>query len=296
MTVSTKSEPRMLSPKTALTRRRMLQRLAISAAAAVIGHRAQAVRADGGASDRQTLDAALRSIPLQALSAEARGKIQYVTDETSFYRRLPQQSIDCDPAIFRELVRYPELLIGMWDVMGATKVQVRRVAPYIFQGDDNAGTKCVAELLLGNDAIHIYYATGDYTGKLVQRKIDGASVCVVHHRTSVDPAGSPWVTAYMDVFLRIDNVGADLVVRTLAPLVAGTADQNFVESMEFISQVSRASQENPYGVRTLTQKLRMADAAVKERFAAEVFLTAERHALAQDAATAAAPQPANPRR
>jgi hypothetical protein len=198
---------------------------------------------------------------------------------------MPQRTIECEQELFKQFVRYPEILIGIWDSMGATKVEIERIAAYEFRADDGAGTKCVSELLFGNEAIHVYYATGNYTGKLIPKPIDGRSLCIVHSRNSVSEDGRSQVTAHLDVFLKLDSFGADLVVRTIGPLVSSTADQNYLETLKFLTQLSNASLNNPVGVRSLMERVRYVRPEVKEKFVAEVYLAADRAsrvAVAQD--------------
>lgn len=261
------------------TRRRFFQTVLTAACGLAAARPASADEpAKSGDSSRTVQDQAVRAIPLSRLTAPAQGKVNYVLQKPSYFRRMPRQSFPCDPVIFTEIVRYPELLIGMWDAMGATQVEVERIAPYIFRGDDHAGTRCTAELLYGDDSLHVYYAVGDYTGRLTQRKVEGASLCVLHNRPWLDRSGEVYETAEMDVFLRIDSFGADLIVRSLGPLVAGTADQNFTETTRFVGQISEASRENPQGLQALVERLRYVEEPVKERFSAQVLLSSQRYA------------------
>ncbi len=174
-------KPRIHTHELRPERRRFLQGLV---ALAAIGSAAQTRAADPFLIDAQSTDEfkrdAFNRIPLQAMTPEAQTKIKGVVQGATYFRRMPQRSIECDQELFKQFVRYPEILVGIWDAMGATKVQVDRTAPFVFQADDGAGTKCNVELLYGNDSVHVYYSTGDYTGKLVPKKIDGRSVCVVH--------------------------------------------------------------------------------------------------------------------
>ncbi len=221
---------------------------------------------------------AVRRIPMQAMTSEAQIKIQSVIDSPTYFRRMPQRTIECDGQLFKQFVRYPEILIGVWDTMGATKVQIQRTAPYLFDADDGAGTRCNSELLYGNENVHVYYSTGDYTGKLVPRKIDGRSVCIVHSASTKTEDGRQLVTAHLDVFLKLDNLGADLIVRTIGPMMGSTADQNYFETMNFLSQLSDASLNNPFGVRGLVERIRFVQPTVKEKFIGEVYLAADRAA------------------
>ncbi len=185
--------------------------------------------------------------------------IRGVVDRPSFFRRLPTQTIECDPELYTLLVRHPEIIVNIWDLMGITKVEVKRTAPYVFKGHDGAGTTCRAELLYGTSDIHIYYGNGSYSGSLAARDIDGRCVCVLHSTAATNRAGHPTVTVTMDVFMKLDNFGADLLTRTLGPLVGKTADYNFVESAKFVSQLYELCRDNPVAAQQLGSRLTKID-------------------------------------
>lgn len=218
------------------------------------------------ASSSATEANAVERIPFQRLKGQAQENIRSVVERPSYFRRLPTQTVQCDPDLFILLVRNPEIIVNIWDLMGITKVEVQRIAPYVFTGTDGAGTTCRCELLYGTSDIHVYYGTGTYSGALAARDIDGRCVCVLHSSTTSDPDGRPMVTVSMDVFMKLDNFGADLLTRTLAPLVGKTADYNFIESAKFVSQLNELCLENPMAAAQLAQRLDRVDPAVRTRF------------------------------
>ena len=74
------------------------------------------------------------------------------------------------------------------------------------------------------------------------------------------------MTAHMDVFLKLDNVGADLIAKTISPLVVKTADYNYLETLRFVSQLSSAAQRDPEAVERLTARLDGLTPEVRQRF------------------------------
>ena len=219
------------------------------------------------ASSRETQADATRRIPLQQLNRETQALVNDVVEKPSFFRRMPTQTIDCDPQMFQHLVRYPEVLVNIWDVMGITKVQVTRTGPYTFTADDGVGTTCKCDLIFGNDKIHIYYGTGAYKGSMAPRQITGRCVCVLYSSTAKSPSNRPMINGSMDVFLKLDNIGADLLTRTLSPLVGKTADYNFVESAKFLAQISQVCERNPAGAQILASKLTKVQPQIRDEFA-----------------------------
>ncbi len=219
------------------------------------------------ASSRETQADATRRLPMQQLNRETQALVGDVIDKPSFFRRMPTQNIDCDPQMFQHLVRYPEVLVNIWDVMGITKVQVTRTGPYTFTADDGVGTTCKCDLVFGNEKVHIYYGTGAYKGNMAPRQITGRCVCVLYSSTAMSAANRPTINGSMDVFLKLDNFGADLLTRTLSPLVGKTADYNFVESAKFLAQISQVCEHNPTGAQILASKLTKVQPQIRDEFA-----------------------------
>ena len=219
------------------------------------------------ASSRETQADATRRLPVQQLNRESQALVNEVIDKPSFFRRMPTQNIDCDPQMFQHLVRYPEVLVNIWDVMGITRVQVNRTGPFTFTADDGVGTTCKCDLVFGNDNVHIYYGTGAYKGNMAPRQITGRCVCVLYSSTAMPASDHPTINGSMDVFLKLDNLGADLLTRTLSPLVGKTADYNFVESAKFLAQISQVCEHNPTGAQILASKLTKVQPQIRDEFA-----------------------------
>lgn len=219
-----------------------------------------------GSSSRESREQALRSIPLGNLTPQAVAKLRPVLDDPTIFRRMPVQTIVCDPEMFTFIIRYPEVLVEIWQLMGMTRVTMERSGPFAFAGEDGAGTTCRCELILGSEKLHVYYTEGDYEGGLINRKLDGRCVCVIHSQPAIGENGQALVTASMDIFLKLDNLGADLIAKTISPLVVKTADYNYIESLRFVSQLSTAAQRNPQAVEQLAARLEGLRPDVRNRF------------------------------
>ncbi len=216
------------------------------------------------------------SIPLDQLTAQTQEKISWVVSRPSIYRRLPveQNRSDADMHLF--LVRYPEVVVNIWERMEITKVSLKRTGPFAFIASDGAGTVSDVQLVYGTPTLHIYYATTQYTGPLLARPVTANCVLLMKTKYEEDSSGETVVTNQLDVFVRIKNRGIDLVAKTLQPLVGRAADFNFRESIKFMARVSRTAEENATGVQTLATRLDGCDEKVKQRFANLSELVAKR--------------------
>ena len=229
-----------------------------------------------GSSTREARDAAVQRIPLQQLTPEAGAKLKSVVSNSSYFRSMPTETIDCDPEMFAFLVRHPEVIVNIWDVMDVTKVSLQRNGPYQLQGSDGAGTTSKIDLVFGNESMHIYFANGSYQGTLWARELNGKCIVILHNRPGPMPNGKQGIVASMDVFMKLDNLGADLVVKTLGPLMGKTADYNFTECAAFLAQISQTAENNPFGIHQLAKRLTKIDTKIRDQFITTTNSVAQR--------------------
>lgn len=223
--------------------------------------------ASEGVSSREIRLQAARSLPMSRFSQRTQKALGDVVNNPSFFRRMPTQQIECDPQMLQFLVRRPEVLVNIWELMGITKVSAQRRSSSAFVADDGAGTHCQCDLVFSNDRMHVYYGNGDYTGSMTPRSLKGRCVCVIHTKDFTDPRGGPVVAGTMDVFLKLDNFGADILTRTLGPFVGKTADYNFVETAKFVGQISQLCTNSPVAAQGLAMRLTSVDDSVRKEFA-----------------------------
>lgn len=220
-----------------------------------------------GVSTREARYQAARGVPLHRLNPNISQEVRAVLDNPSYFRRMPSQQIACDPEMFTFLVRRPEVMVNIWEVMGITKVTAKRTSPVSFLADDGVGTACKCELVYSDNNLHIYLGYGSYEGTMAPRKVTGRCVCLLRTEDRSGAAGEPNIVGTMDVFLKVDNFGADLLTRSIGPFVGKTADYNFVETSKFISQISQVCQTNPSAAQALAMRLDRLDDATRREFA-----------------------------
>lgn len=232
--------------------------------------------AEEGTSSREARESAIRRIPFQQLTADANARLKAVLDHSSYFRRMPTETMDCDQEMYAFLVRHPEVIVNIWDIMGVTKVSLKRTGPYQLAGNDGAGTTSQMDLVYGTDTMHVYFADGSYKGNLWARELTGKCVVILHNKPTSLPTGKKGMVVTMDVFMKLDNIGADLVVKTLGPLVGKTADYNFVECAAFVSQISQTAASNPQGIQQLAKQLNGIDPKIRDQFVSTSVSIAQR--------------------
>jgi hypothetical protein len=91
-------------------------------------------------------------------------------------------------------------------------------------------------------------------------------------RSSFDQAqnGRPLVTNTLDVFVQVEPGAVDVFARTFHPLFGQTADFNFLETANFIGQLSRTAELNKEGVTNLARRVEGLQPDVRHQFATVV--------------------------
>ena len=215
---------------------------------------------------RSAREEAQREIPLASLQEPLRSKIQQIVTRPTIYRRMPIEVVPCDPDLYVFLVRYPEIVVNMWQLMGVTKVIVHRKGPYAYDAQDGAGTVSQVELVYGTREKHLFLAEGYYDGPLLPRRVTGRCAVLLTSAYSLDQEQQDYVSNRLDVFIQVDNVGAEIVAKTLHPLMGKTVDSNFSETVRFLSQVSHVAESNGPGVQRLVTRLTNVEPSVRDRF------------------------------
>lgn len=219
-----------------------------------------------GTSSRQAKEQALRSVPMDQLNQETQQKLRPILNRPSIYRRLPHTSIKIDPDYYLHLVRHPEVIINIWQLMGVTQMTADRTGPYTLATDDGVGTLGNVELVYGTNNMHIYYCEGDYKGSVLTRNLRGKCVIILTTDYQLNENGESVANSQLDIFLKIDNATLGLIAKTLHPIIGKTADHNFVESINFLERLNETTVKNGPGVQGMAHRLTTLTQEVRQEF------------------------------
>lgn len=234
---------------------------------------------------RASREEAIREIPFAHLDEATRTKVRHIVSDPTIYRRMPIEVVPCDPELYVFLVRYPEIVVNMWQLMGVTKVNIARTGSCAYDAQDGAGTVSKVQLLYATDEKHLFLAEGHYEGPLLPRRVTGRCVLLMQAGYSRDASAVNYVSNRLDAFVQLDNVGAELVAKTLHTLMGKTADSNFAETMKFVGQVCHVAETNGPGVQRLTTRLDQVEPNVRARFA-DIANTLNQRAIMREMAEA----------
>jgi hypothetical protein len=246
-------------------------------------------------SSKSTRQEAIKNIPLDKLDDDFKAKVSLVTSQAGIFRRLPVQVIDCDPDLYLFLIRHPEVIVNIWELMGISKVTMERTGPTSFEASDHAGSRGSVHFCYSNQDTQLIYAEGSYDGPLFTRPLRARCVLLLKSAYVREADNRDYVTCRMDAFIHIENMGVDLLAKTFQPLVTKSADYNFSETAAFVSMVSKTAQRNSRGMVRLAAKLTSTQPEVRQQFATVASQVgeraAERNAGTSDSEQAAYRQP-----
>jgi hypothetical protein len=234
-------------------------------------------------SSSEARDDATRRIPWSRLPEAQRRDVEFVVKNPSIYRRLPTRVVDCDPDLFTFLLRRPDVIVNVWQLMGISQVSLERVSDQAFRGSDGAGTTGSVRYVYadwGPEArnLAVVYADGAYDGKPFLTSLRAQSVMLLQSGAVQETDGRRYVTVRVDSFIHIDKLGLELVAKTVQPWLTKTADDNFVETVDFLSTFSRTAERNPQGMRRLAARLKGVDEPTRGELVRLCFQSSQRYA------------------
>lgn len=278
-----------------LFRRTVRGAMLILAAFATVNVAATLAFADAAASSsRAARTEATRAIPWRQIEPQYRRAAQNVVNDASIYRRLPTRVIDCDPEVFNFLLQHPEVVIDIWRVMGISQVSLDKLpagthdSGSAYRGSDGAGTVGNVRYLYSDwkkdaENLAVIYADGSYDGKPFVKPLKAQSLILLRSGSVRETNGRQYITVRIDSFVKIEQMGIELVAKTVQPWIAKTADRNFIETLTFVSNFSRTAEQNPEGMKRLVTRLNAVDQPTRDELVAICFRTAERYAQRDDA-------------
>jgi hypothetical protein len=228
-----------------------------------VGGRSSALGANTSEAARRD---AMRSIPFDKLSRENRAKVDSVLANVSVFRRLPTKVVDCDPDMYLFLVRHPDVVVNIWEVLKVSRLQFRQTGDGQYKVVEPAGTTASVEFIYRSHDTHVIYGEGVYEGSPLARPVNGRGLLVLKTGYVRETNDRYYVTSRMDCFLNVEPAGAELLTKTVSPFVGKTVDSNFVLTLAFVGSLSRTAELNNRGVRRLASQLSHVAPEVRDEF------------------------------
>jgi hypothetical protein len=190
--------------------------------------------------------------------------------------------------MFAFLIEYPEVVIDVWRLMGISRVTLDKLPDGAYRGTDGAGTTGTVRYVhtnFGPDAkiLAVVYADGAYDGKPFVSTLKAQSVLLLRSSAVQEENGRHYITVRVDSFVHVEQMGIELVAKTVQPWLNRIADQNFIETLSFVSNFSRTAEKNPQGMQRLSTRLPSIDDPTRKELVQLCFRAAERCAQREQA-------------
>ncbi len=230
---------------------------------------------------------AIRAIPFQRMAPDYRRRVKQVLNDTSLYRRLPTMTVDCHPPLFTFLAKNPDVLVQIWRQLGISNIDLVREGNNKYRLTDSVGT--VGHLVIVEQNCDdraqnrlVMYAEGAYEGKPFKRPVRAQCVLLLRSGSVQETNGRHYVAVRLDTFLRIDRASLELFAKAVHPLVGRTTDRNFVDTINFIGNMSQAAETRPLTIERLANSLPRVSADRKRRLVQITYECAERQSQPSD--------------
>jgi hypothetical protein len=151
-------------------------------------------------------------------------------------------------------------------VFKISRLKLRETGEGQFQVAESAGAIATVRFVYQNHDTHVIYGEGVYRGPLMARSVKGRAVLVLKSGYVRETNSRYYVTSRLDSFLSIEPVGAELVTKTVSPVVGKTVDNNFLQTLAFVGSLSRTAEVNSRGVQRLGGQLAHVPPDVRDRF------------------------------
>ncbi len=227
---------------------------------------------------RAARENAIQSIPFEKLTPDGRARATWILSHTSVFRRMPIRLIQCDAELYLFMVRHPDVVVNIWEVMGISHITMRQVAADKYQVNDDIGTVGGLEVLYRSDDTHVFYADGTYKGSLFNQEIRGRGLLILKTGYVREPDGRTYITSRLDAFMNIEPGTVEFLTKTFQPAVGRVADGNFTQTASFIACLQKTVEVNNRGVQRLAGKLTKIAPEVRQQFAELSDRVAERSA------------------
>ncbi len=211
---------------------------------------------------------AIQSLPLDKLDAQDRAKVHAVLSNVTIFRRLPVRVIDCDPDLYLFLVRHPDVVIGIWNALKISQLQLKETGPDAFRLLEESGITANLEYIYSSHDTQLIYAEGTYDGSTFGRQVHGSGLFCLKSGYIRETDGRYYVTSRLDAFISVEPSAVEIVAKAIHPLLGFTADNNFTQTVAFVGSLSRTTELNPRGIQRLALQLRSVQGDVRDQFAA----------------------------
>ncbi|MDR3182734.1 MAG: hypothetical protein LBT89_07430 [Planctomycetaceae bacterium] len=220
----------------------------------------------------------LKRLPWDQLSVSDKLKIKKVVTRMPMFRKMPAQTVYADPEVYSFMLQHPDTVIAFWQHLGATQLSLRELKKDKYQVKETSGTEAVAEILYRSRDLCIVYAKGEYHGPFLAKPCTGEVLLFLRSKAARDQGGEPMIVCELDTVVALDNLGADMLAKMFYTSLGKIADDNFAQTVAFVSHFSKTAAKQPEGLKSTAKAVRSIRQDVAEELCGVIDRTALRAA------------------
>jgi hypothetical protein len=198
-----------------------------------------------GTSSDKVKKAALPDLPLDKLSPQNLVRVQTLLDEVGYFRRLPTTVFAVEPEVYSFFIRYPDVAVSIWRVMGISEMKMWQTGPNEYEGDSGDGSTGTIDILYRSAELNLLMCDGQYQSPILKKPIKARSLILLKSTFNKEADGTIFVTHRADMYVTFPSQTVETAAKILSPVTGPMADRTFTEMSLFLRMMSLAMTRRP---------------------------------------------------
>ncbi|MDB5391634.1 MAG: hypothetical protein JWM11_7280 [Planctomycetaceae bacterium] len=198
-----------------------------------------------GTSSDKVKKTALTELPLDKLSPQNQVRVQTLLNEVGYYRRLPTTVFAVEPDVYSFFIRYPDVAVSIWRVMGISEMKMWQTGPNEYEGDSGDGSTGTIDVLYRSSELNLLLCEGQYQSPILKKPIKARSLILLKSTFSKEADGAIFVTHRADMYVTFPSQTVETAAKILSPVTGPMADRTFTEMSLFLRMMSLAMTRRP---------------------------------------------------
>lgn len=223
-----------------------------------VGHETPPVEAHvqvKGTSSDKVKKTAMSELPLDKLTPKNRERVQSLLDEVGYFRRLPTTVFAADPDVYQFFIRYPDVAVSIWRVMGISEMKMFQTGPNEYEGDSGDGSTGTIDVVYRSAEENMLICEGQYQSPMLKKPLKARSLVLLRTSFIKESDGTIYVTHRADMYVAFPSQTVETVAKVLSPVTGTMADRTFTEMSLFLRMMSLAMTRRPNWVDQIAGQL-----------------------------------------
>jgi hypothetical protein len=178
-------------------------------------------------------------LPLDQIPAAYRETVSEVIREHTLHRQGEPESFPCSSGLYLSLVHEPILTLALWKDLAEAPVQLHKIGPGRYQGEDGAGASATWDYVLRGPRLNVLLAYMTYVSPRSNARIDARILLIVRSGYYREVNQEPYVQHGIEAFVKVDSMGWKTLARTARPMIERILQEQVREAGQFVSLMTK---------------------------------------------------------